>query len=66
MAYLELLSGDSSYLRLPLSPSNFIGIDASPLLFTSPVSTVLPNKLSDEEEETDTSTLGRPEPEEEE
>jgi hypothetical protein len=36
------------------------------MLFTSPVSTALPNILSDEDEESDESTLGRPEQEPEE
>ena len=63
MAFLELLSGESSFLRLPLSPSADILLEAAPLLFTSPVSTYLPNTISDEEEELDSSTLGRPEPE---
>jgi hypothetical protein len=63
MAFLELLSADSSFLRFPLSPSAAIVVDASPVLFTSPLSTYLPDTMRDEDEETDTSTLGRPEPE---
>jgi hypothetical protein len=35
-------------------------IEATPMLFTSPVSTVLPDVLDAEEEEADVSTLGRP------
>ena len=66
MAFLELLSGKSSFLRLPLSPSADIVLEAAPLLFTSPVSTYLPNVMSDEDEEPDSSTLGRPEPEDDE
>lgn len=65
MAFVELLSGDLSYIDLPLSPSQFVRLDASPLLFTSPVSTDLPNVQDDAEEEKDSSTLGKPEPEEE-
>jgi len=42
-----------------------IKLDPTPMLFSSPVSTLLPNKMTDEEEEQDVSTLGRPEPEEE-
>ncbi len=42
-----------------------VKLEAAPILFTSPVSTYLPNKMQDEEEEQDSSTLGRPEPEEE-
>jgi hypothetical protein len=65
MAFIELLSGDSALIRLPLSPSADVAIEAAPMLFTSPVSTVLPNKQQEDEEEADESTLGRPEPEEE-
>lgn len=66
MAFIELLSGESSFISLPVSPSICILLEASPLLFSSPVSTMLPNKMSDEDEEQDISTLGRPEPEEDE
>lgn len=65
LAFIELLSGDSSIIRLPLSASISIAIEAAPILLTSPVSTVLPNKQQEDAEEEDTSTLGRPEPEEE-
>jgi hypothetical protein len=62
MAFLELLSEELSFIALPVSPTTAIVLDAAPLLFTSPVTTHLPNIMSDEEEEQDTSTLGRPEP----
>jgi hypothetical protein len=62
-AYLELLSGESAFLRLPLAPGADILVEASPLLFTSAVSTVLPNELTDDQEEQDDSTLGKPDPE---
>jgi hypothetical protein len=61
LAFLELLSGDSAFVRLPLSEAQDIILDASPILFTSPVSTALPDLLDPEQEETDASTLGRPE-----
>jgi hypothetical protein len=64
-AFLELLSGDSAYLRLRLSAEHDIVLDATPILFTSPVSTVLPNIADADDEETDASTLGRPENEDE-
>jgi hypothetical protein len=64
MAFIELLSGESSFVTLPLGASAPIVLEAAPLLFSSPVSTFLPNALSDEDEESDSSTLGRPEPEE--
>ena len=63
MAFIELLSGESSFITLPLSPSMNIVLEAAPILFTSPVSTYLPNLMTDEQEESDSSTLGRPEPE---
>jgi hypothetical protein len=65
MALLELLVGEASFIALPLSPSMNILLDPAPMLFTSPVSTVLPNVMRDEDEEGDESTLGRPEPESE-
>jgi hypothetical protein len=65
MAFVELLSGESSYIQLPLGESVYIKLEAAPILFTSPISTPLPNKMSDEQEEEDESTLGRPELEEE-
>ena len=65
MAFIEILSGESSYIDLSLSPSAMVKLEAAPILFSSPVSTYLPNKMRDEEEEQDISTLGRPEPEEE-
>lgn len=58
MAFLELLSQDSPYIRLPLSDSESLKLDASPILVTSPVTTILPDELSDETEEQDFSTLG--------
>jgi len=57
MAFLELLSGESPYIRLPLGENTYIKLDASPILFTSPISTDLPDEKSDEQEEEDISTL---------
>lgn len=65
LAFLELLCGESAYIDLMLGESSIIRVDACPMLFTSPVSTVLPNKLGEDDEEEDDTTLGRPEPEEE-
>ncbi len=65
MALLEMLSGELPFISLALGPSSHLIIDATPMLFTSPVSTALPDILKDEDEEQDESTLGRPEPEEE-
>jgi hypothetical protein len=58
MAYLEILSGDSAWISIPLSPSFNLRCDAQPLLFTSPVTTLLANELSDDDEETDPSLMG--------
>lgn len=58
MAFLELLSGDSASIVLPTSPSSRICIEASPNLFTSPVTTKLPDVLQDDDEELDESTFG--------
>lgn len=65
MAFIELLSDESSYVTLPLSPSIALRLEAAPILFSSPVSTLLPDEMQDDEEEHDSSTLGRPETEEE-
>jgi len=67
LAFLEMVSDDAPYISLPLCETAHIRLEASPLLFASPVSTLLPDKLTDEQEEEDEdeTTLGRPEPEEE-
>jgi hypothetical protein len=65
MAFIELLSGETSTISLPLGESAFVRLDAAPILFSSPVSTELPNRMGYEDEEEDSSTLVRPEPEEE-
>ncbi len=65
LAFLELISGDSAYIRLGLSADSALLIEATPVLFSSPISTVLPDLLDADEEETDLSTLGRPEIDEE-
>ena len=65
LAFLELLSGESAFIRLPLGTSSAVVIEASPLLFSSPVCTALPDILDADEEETDLSTLGRPDSEDE-
>ncbi|WP_261405028.1 hypothetical protein [Chenggangzhangella methanolivorans] len=64
LAFLEILSGESAFVRLSVSDTAAIVLEATPMLFTSPVSTLSPDALEDDEEEQDASTLGRPEPEE--
>ena len=66
VAFIELLSGELTFITLPVPPSLGIILEAAPLLFSSPVSTNLPNELDDADEEADPSTLGRPDPDEEE
>ncbi|KQN01207.1 TIR domain-containing protein [Sphingomonas sp. Leaf25] len=66
LAFLEMLSGDSAFIRLRLSAEHDLVIDAAPVLFSSPVSTMLPNEADADDEETDVSTLGRPENDDEE
>jgi len=65
LAFLEILSGESAYIRLRLSADQDLVLDAAPVLFASRVSTVLPDVAGADDEETDLSTLGRPEAEEE-
>jgi hypothetical protein len=60
LAFLELLSGESAYIRLALAANAALAIEAAPMLFTSPVSTALPDVRDADEEEEDMSTLGRP------
>jgi TIR domain len=63
LAFMELLSGEASAISLELAETATVRVEAAPLLFSSPVSTVLPAVMQDEDEEVDPSTLGRPEPE---
>jgi hypothetical protein len=65
MAFLELLSGDEATIKLKVGTDRFIRLDAAPSLFTSPVTTVLPNELQDEDEEHDDGTFGSPIPDDE-
>jgi len=58
MAFLGLLSGDSPYFELTLSKDNALKVDATPVLVTSPITTILPDILQDDSEEYDVSTLG--------
>jgi len=60
LAFLELLSGETAYIRLSLAANAALAIEVAPMLFTSPVSTALPDILDADEEEADISTLGRP------
>jgi len=65
MAYLELLSGEAPSITVPLSGVSALTLDARPMPFTSPVTTALPDTMQDDAEETDDSTLGLFNPEDE-
>jgi hypothetical protein len=58
MAYLELLSADAPCIAVPLAEACAIMLDAGPMRFTSPVTTALPDTMDADAEETDDSTLG--------
>lgn len=66
LAFLEIMSADSAFIRVPLAPGHDMLLSSEPMLFTSPVSTSLPDISDADSEETDESTLGRPEAEEDE
>lgn len=66
MAFLELMSCESPNIMVPLSGNSAITLDARPMLFTSPVTTALPDRMEDDAEESDASTLGMLNPEDEE
>jgi hypothetical protein len=57
LAFLEILSGDSAFITLNLSPTEQLKIVAEPITFTSPVTTALPDSADDDDEETDESVL---------
>lgn len=57
MAMLELMAGDSAFIVLDVGSDAAFTFDATPILFTMPVTTALPNVLGDEDEETDESTI---------
>lgn len=61
LAFLELLSDGSAFIRVPLAPGRDMLLSSEPILFTSPVSTRLPDAADADSEELDESTLGRPE-----
>ncbi|PKN11178.1 MAG: hypothetical protein CVU43_20395 [Chloroflexi bacterium HGW-Chloroflexi-5] len=58
MAFLAHISDESPSIRLPLSNSSSLMIDTNPISVTLPVTTDLPDTMSDDAEEQDFSTLG--------
>jgi hypothetical protein len=67
MAFMELLAGDSPYVSLKVGATEHVLVDAMPLQATSPVSARQLNKLGEDGEETDVTTLtgGYDQPDEE-
>ena len=63
LAFLQIMSGDSAFIRVSLAPGQDMLLSSEPLVFTSPVSTALPDEGDPDAEEQDESTLGRPEAE---
>ncbi|MFV1494477.1 toll/interleukin-1 receptor domain-containing protein [Phaeobacter sp. JH18-32] len=57
MAFMELLAGESPYVSLPVGMGQFIVLDAMPIQATSPVSARQRNKLGEDGEENDLSTI---------
>lgn len=58
MAFVELLAGDSPYVSIPVGIGAHIVIDAMPIQATSPVTARNDDKLGEDAEELDASTLG--------
>ena len=57
MAFMELLAGESPYVALPVSSDAQILVDAMPIQATSPVTALQANKLGEDGEEIDVTTL---------
>lgn len=58
MAFMELLAGDSPYVSLAVSSDDSITLDAMPIQFTAPVTAQQSNRLGEDAEESDETTLG--------
>lgn len=58
MAFMELLAGDSPYVGLAVGSGSSITIDAMPIQFTAPVTARQINRLGEDAEEADETTLG--------
>ena len=65
MAFVGLLSTDTPQIPVPLSEVCAIVLDPRPMPFTSPVSTAISDAMGDDAEESDDSTLGMFNPEDE-
>lgn len=58
MAFMELLAGDSPYVDLAVGSGGSITLDAMPIQFTAPVTARQTNRLGEDAEEADPTTLG--------
>lgn len=58
IVFLTMLRGESEFIELKLSSTAAIKLDASPICFTSPVSTSMVDEMPNDGEEADLSTLG--------
>ncbi len=58
MAFMELLAGDSPYVSLAVGSGGSITLDAMPIQFTTPVTARQSNRLGEDAEEPDETTLG--------
>ncbi len=58
MAFMEVLAGESPYVALPVRSDAHIYVDGMPIQATSPVTARQTNKLGEDGEEIDVTTLG--------
>jgi len=58
MAFMELLAGDSPYVDLAVGSGGSINLDAMPIQFTAPVTARQTNRLGEDAEDADPTTLG--------
>lgn len=59
MAFMELLAGESPFVDLPVGRGLAVTLDAAPVEFTAPVSARQVNRLGEDAEETDETTVTR-------
>lgn len=59
MAFVELLAGESPYIELPVGRGASITLDAAPIEFTAPVTARQVNRLGEDAEEIDETTITR-------
>jgi hypothetical protein len=59
MAFMELLADDSPCVGLAVGSGGTITLDAMPIQFTAPVTARQTNRLGEDSEEPDATTLGK-------